>query len=256
MRNSTLFKKALGLGLVLKYIDIETSPMLLWGYGLFNQNFSIEQIEESGQITSICILKEGDKEVYSKGWDFSDGKGCDKDLLIESSNKLKDADIIIAQNGDSFDIKWLQWRLNGHSLESLKNLLTLDTLKMSKKVFRPPSHKLDFRSKEYGFGGKIDQTFKDIIAVAKGDKKKQELRIRYNVKDVVDMRKIFWRELDYYDLPAKVLNVLNRFVKETRPFCMKCAVRRQRRFEVSRKKIKHTFKHVCNNCGHMWSRKK
>lgn len=262
MRNSTLFKKAEDKGLRPGYYDIESSPHKLAGYALFNQNFSTEQILEPGKITSISFLKGHDKTPTTIGWDFNHatGRGCDKNLLIAFSKWVQDIDLLIGQNSDSFDWKWINWRLNVHDLPPIKNVsLSLDTLKLSRKVFRPPSHKLDYRSTVYGFGGKISQTMRQILAVMAGNEKEQAERMRYNAKDTLDTRKLFFRELDAYELPKKIENILLSYTKEERPFCMKCASQRQKRFDVERfrTKIKGTnryrFKFACLRCDAVWN---
>lgn len=249
MKNSELFKKAVKKGFKVLYIDIETSPHLLWGYGLHDQNFSTIQIKEPGKITSLAYMAENTKKCYSMEWDWlGDEGGDDSSMLEEFEPIVNEADLVIAQNGDGFDNKWLNWRMNVLSLKPIKNLLTLDTLKLSRKAFRPPSHKLDYRSRVYGLGGKIKQDMEDCIKVAEGDIVTQERRVRYNIKDVTDLRKIFIKELDYYILPKNILALLRLFIEGRKETCIHCAANHQRRFDVRKEKDKR----ICNNCDTEW----
>lgn len=262
MKNSILLKKAIKKGLKVGYVDGEMSPHLSWNYGYWDVNIKYDQIEVPTQITSVSFMLEGDKKPTTLGWDcdvgkFSDSpiasgiwmqKDKDRELLEYTVNALNGVDILIGQNHRAFDLKEFQWRLNVLDLPPLENLICIDTLKMSRKVFRPPSHKLDAKSIQYGRGGKIKQDMQDCIAVAKGDDKRQKVRMVYNAKDVTDTRYMFWKELDYYFLPKAITNMLLKFIKDEKPFCVNCKERRQKRFEV--KAVKDRWE--CLNCEHTW----
>lgn len=263
MRNSQLFKKAIAKGLKVAHTDIETAPELSWHYGSWDINIGFDQTEVPMQITSIGYMFEGDKKVTVKSWDYPSNNpygflvpNKDKKLLEEIVPVLNSADIVIGQNLDKFDVKKIQWRLNELKLPPLKNLITVDTLKMSRKVFSPPTHKLDFKSKCYGRGGKIKQDMRDCIDVAKGDPKKTTTRLIYNGKDVLDERHAMWREIDYWKLPASIVKMLMNYIKDPRPHCIKCAARRQKRFDVKRTKVGKEFKYQCINCDYTWRIKK
>ena len=262
MRNSTLLKTALKKGLTAANIDLETSPYLSWHYPMWDVNIGYDCIEVPMQVTSIGWLDLNTRELVVEGWEYPKDKlgilkkDKDRKLLTEAVEKLNKYDLLIGQNLDSYDIKVLNWRLNELDLPALKNIVTIDTLKMSKKVFRPPSHKLDYKSLTYGKGGKIPQTMQDCIAVAKGDSKKQALRMKYNGKDCLDADSMMWKEIDYWQLPKSMIKMLKEYVKEDKPFCVKCAARRQKRFEVNRVKIKHEFKYQCQNCDSIWKIKR
>ncbi len=262
MNNVELFKKAVEKGLKVGYVDIETSPILAWTYPLFKANIMHDAIELDTKITSIVTKKEGEKECKVYEWEDARGKLLkgknqellkmfymdDRKMLSSISADLNKFDIIIAQNGDNFDVKIIQWRLNQLNLPPLENIVTLDTLKLSRKSFRPSSHKLDYRSLVYKLGGKIKQDMQACISVAKGDAKTQVARIKYNIKDVNDLQKIFWKELNYYNFPAKILRILRQYVKLEKNFCIKCAHRHQRRYDIT--KTRSGFK--CQQCGYSW----
>ena len=257
LKNSTLFQKAIEKGLKVGYLDIETSPHLVWTYSVFKTFISCEQIEEEGKVTSVVILEEGNKKNEIFGWDFSKGIGSDKKLLQKVSKRIETFDLIIMQNGDRLDALILQDRLLKNKLAPLKGLITIDTLKLSRRSFKRPYHNLNYRSQVYGYGGKDKQTMKDCIDVAKGNERKQKTRIKYNVKDVIDMRKVFLRELDYYNLHQSTLNLLRDYIKEEKPYCVKCAARRHSRFKIkeefiSLKNKKRRKRMVCQSCGHHW----
>lgn len=259
MNNEKLLKEAIDKGLRVLFWDIETSPMEVWTYAI-GQNIAISpsQIEHESKITSIAYMFEGDKFPKYLEWEFKDGEGDDELMLKKFVSVLDTADIVVAQNGDRFDLTTFYWRLNELKLPPPENeIITLDTLKLSRRVFRSPSHKLDYRSKVYGFGGKIKQDMGDCIAVAKGDSKKQKERVRYNIKDVLDLRRLFWREINYYFIPKQIAKLLKNYIYEKRPFCKKCEVKRRKKYDVS--SVEKTDMHIqykCRNCDYKWKVRK
>jgi len=264
LKPSTLYKKAVEKGLRVAFLDIETSPYLVWTYPLRKAFIQTNQIEETLKVTSIVLLEEGREkpEVWSWDFDHSTMRGCDKKCLKKVVKRLEEIDVVVMQNGDAYDAKVLQERIMQNKLPAITNLITIDTLKLSRRSFRKASHSLDARSKDYNFGGKDKQTMQDCIDVAKGKGKKQESRIKYNIKDVIDTRKVFLREMDYYDFDLKTLNLFKSYLKETRIYCVKCAARRQKKFDIKiiniPKKNKRTGKvskckhYECINCLHIW----
>lgn len=266
MLNSTLFRKAIARGFKLAFHDIETSPPLVYTYPLgSNITVPAANIVVDKKITSIGYKFHGEKTVTLLEWDWLgplvihpdhvEGGGDDKQLLRDYSKVIIKAHIVVGQNGDSFDNKEINWRMNDHKLKAIMWPTSLDTYKLSKKTMRPTSHKLDYRSKNYGFGGKIKQDMDDCISVARGNLVAQRQRVRYNGKDVKDLEKIFWRELDAYTLPVSVIKMLKDFIRDERPFCMRCAGRHQKRYDVKRIKVKGQFRYKCDNCDYMWRKK-
>jgi DNA polymerase III epsilon subunit-like protein len=71
-------------------------------------------------------------------------RGEDKQLLKEFLEILNEADEIVGQNSDNFDVKWLRTRCLKHKLGMLPEYNQVDTYKLAKKYFRFNSNKLDY----------------------------------------------------------------------------------------------------------------
>lgn len=240
------------LKLKVLFIDIETSPILGWFYALGKTHIGDVQIEQDSMVTSISYMFEGEKKPHILTWDFKAKQGeKDKQMLIKIVEIMNSSDIIIGQNGDNFDLKTLQWRLNVLNLTPREEILTLDTLKLSRKSFRPPCHKQDYRSKKYGFGGKIPQDMTDCILVAKGDKARSSRRAVYNIKDVLDLRRIFWKELNYYiRLPSWFIGLLTG-IKSKCPDCGSLrSIRHGKRVSKSQGEQQRV---KCTECARVWT---
>lgn len=150
-------------GKILIY-DIETSYNIgkFWRCG-YNLNINPGDIIEERKIICISYKWLGEKEVYNLVWDKNQD---DKFLLEQFIEVLNEADMLVAHNGDRFDLKWIKTRALFHRLTMLVNYNQFDTLKVAKKKFVFNSNKLDYISKFLGYEGKIGTNMKlwdDII---------------------------------------------------------------------------------------------
>jgi len=140
-------------GRVLIY-DIETSPNIGWfwraGYKL---NISPENITKERAIICVSYKWLGEEEVYNLVWDKNQ---CDKFLIENFIVVMNEADMMVAHNGDRFDLKWIKTRALYHGIKGmLIDYKSLDTLKLAKKKFNFNSNRLDYIAKYLGFEGKI-----------------------------------------------------------------------------------------------------
>lgn len=88
-------------------VDIETSPALIWGYGLFNQNHGIAQIEREPDIIGWATRWETEPAKSTKWYDGPAINGYVDDLDI-LWDQLNEATHVEHYNGKSFDTKWIQ----------------------------------------------------------------------------------------------------------------------------------------------------
>lgn len=128
--------------------DIETAPITAYTWGLYDQNLGLNQIKTDWHLLAWAAKWYGesaDKVMYmdnSKSRNVQD----DKQLIIGLHNLLNNADIVIAQNGDKFDIKKFNARAVIHGLPPVRPFKSTDTLKESRKVFSFTSHSLEYMS--------------------------------------------------------------------------------------------------------------
>lgn len=126
--------------------DIETAPITSYTWGTRKQNISLNQIKKDWHLLAWAGLWYGDpksKVIYrdtSKQKDISD----DKKLVKELCDLLSQADIILTQNGDKFDVRKLNARAAIHKLPPYKKPKSTDTYKESKKVFGFTFHSLEY----------------------------------------------------------------------------------------------------------------
>ena len=88
-------------------LDIETAPLQVYNWSLWQDSTSVNQITEEWQILAACAKWLGKRPMY---FDRRDHK-TDAKLLAWIWGLLDEADIVVTQNGKSFDIKKINARL-------------------------------------------------------------------------------------------------------------------------------------------------
>jgi DNA polymerase elongation subunit (family B) len=176
-------------------LDIETSPMRGYIYGLFDQNISHKHIEKDWFIMSwACKFLDSDEIFYADSRDNEDVED-DKRICQQLRDLIASADIILGHNSDAFDIKKINARLIKHDIKPIPEMQTLDTLKIARRFFKFSSNKLDYIANYLGVGGKLhSQKFHGLdLSIAILNKNPEafiDLEI-YNKQDVVITEAVF-----------------------------------------------------------------
>lgn len=125
--------------------DSETAPNYGAVWGKWEQN--VLWWEKYGFI--LCIgykwwgERHGNVLALTDYPNYKVGKENDKQLLIDFSKLVQEADIFVYQNGDRFDLPTINARLAYHRLPPLQPRQTIDTLKIFRKHFKFPANNLD-----------------------------------------------------------------------------------------------------------------
>lgn len=126
-------------------LDIETLPMEAYVWGMWNQNPSLDMIKQHTTILSWSAKWMGapaDKVMYQDVRDEENVRN-DKNILEPLRSLLEEADCLITQNGVSFDVPKINYRLAVHKFKPYTKPKDIDTLKIAKKVFGFDSNKLE-----------------------------------------------------------------------------------------------------------------
>jgi len=173
-------------------LDIETSPMLLYSYELWQDNHSVGDIKEDWRLMSFACKWLHRKEVIQH--DLS--SHSEKQLLVLLSRAINSADIIVTQNGKKFDMKKISAKLVEYKLKPVKRCQQFDTLVESKKLYKFPSHSLEYMS------GKLNKKYKKLKhekfpgqelwkECMKGNPKAWAEMAKYNKYDVLATEELF-----------------------------------------------------------------
>lgn len=172
--------------------DIETAPITAYTWGLFDQNIGLNQIKSDWHLIAWAAKWYGDPASKTMYMDNRKSKNIqdDKKLVAGLSALLNEADIIITQNGEKFDMRKLSARAVINGLPPIKPCRSTDILKEGRKVFSFTSHKLEYVSE------KLNKKYKKLkhdeypgfelwSAILNGDKHAWEVMQTYTIHDVL-----------------------------------------------------------------------
>lgn len=231
-------------GKILIY-DLETSPNLGWFWRAgYKQNIQPNQILKERAIICVSYKWLGEDTVYNLSWDKNQ---CDKFLIEQFVEVLNEADLIVAHNGDNFDIKWFKTRALFHRIPTLPNYKQFDTLKIAKSKLYLNSNRLDYISKFLGFEGKI-QTTPDLWnkIVINNDRDAMIDMLEYCDEDVRQLEKVY-NELKYLDNPRIHAGVLNNKIKQTSPITGNVNIEHIKKITTNTGTVKHIMKDLDTN---------
>ena len=142
-------------------LDIETAPALVYTWGLFDQNVGINQIVKDGYILMWAAKWLGKAEIMCDSVNIH-GAPDTYDNKSEAAiakviwQLMDEADIVVAHNGDDFDLKWLNATFLKHHLPPVSSYKTVDTLKALRTSHRFLSNKLEFQGIKHQLGQKLN----------------------------------------------------------------------------------------------------
>ena len=230
--------------------DIESAPNLGFTWRKWEQNviaferewymlcFAYKWYGE----TKIRVTSLPDFKAYKK--DKEDDSGLVKELW-----KLFDeADIIVAHNGDAFDIKMANAKFVQHGLKAPSFYKTVETKKVARKYFRFNSNSLDDIAQRLGLGKKLEHTGFDLwLGCMNGVKSSWRLMCRYNKQDVELLDKVYTVLRPWMDNHPNS----NLYTGSTHN-CPVCGSKNTQRRGFSMTRVGKFQRHQCMDCS-AWS---
>jgi len=176
--------------------DIETSPLkaYIWATSVWNSNVN------EGQVLSEWFML-----TWSAKWLFDDkvmsnrltGKEAreenDYRIVKELWNLLNEADIVIAHNGDRFDVPNMNTRFIVNQLPPTAPYQTIDTVRIARKQFGFTHNNLNALARVFGFKVKLDTNFDLWKRCVDGDEKALQRMEIYNKHDVVLLEEVYMK---------------------------------------------------------------
>jgi hypothetical protein len=175
-------------------IDIETSPISAYVWGLTNQFISIGQIIEPTRMLCFAAKWLGDKGTMF--WsEHADGR----EAMVEAAHRLYDeADVVMHFNGKSFDSKHLNREFLTAGMAPPSPYKQVDLLLAARKNFRFPSNKLAYLSEALGLEGKTaHEGFSLWPKCMAGDAKAWKKMEKYNRRDVELLEELYEKLLPW-----------------------------------------------------------
>lgn len=178
------------------YIDIETSPLTTYTWGFYNDS-ALKIVEDWKILGAAYAWNDEDiKSIYPnkpEKW-AKDPEKQERKVLQVLWKLLDEADIVVAHNGDRFDIKKINARLLEQGFTPPSPYQTIDTYKVAKKHFGISVNKLDYIGEYLGFGNKLKTSGLDMwLNCIKGDKAAWKEMEEYNKRDVELLRNVYYK---------------------------------------------------------------
>lgn len=173
--------------------DIETSPLLVYAWGLGEQHLSIEQIHTDWRILSFSAKWVGEKELF-----YVDRRKTksEKPLLDALWKLLDSADIVLTQNGKSFDCKKVNAKFKEYDIPPPSPYKHIDTLQLARKHFGFTSNKLAYLTDKLCSAKKSShkkypglELWKECL---KGNEDAWNEMEKYNKQDVVALEELYY----------------------------------------------------------------
>jgi uncharacterized protein YprB with RNaseH-like and TPR domain len=162
-------------------LDIETTPMQVYAWGLWDQNISIDQIIKTTEMLCFGARWLDGKKVIFKSV-HHDGKEA---MLKELHALMDEADVLVGWNSAAFDHKHINREFLEAKMAPPSTTKDLDLMSIAKANFLFPSNKLDYVAQKLGVGAKVKHSgFSLWIKCMDGDAKAWAEMKKYQVQDV------------------------------------------------------------------------
>jgi DNA polymerase elongation subunit (family B) len=199
--------------------DIETSPMLSYHWGHWQQNIGLNQVVQN----SIMITWSA-KWLYSTKV-MSDKVTVDEIAVLDDARICKslydlvdEADIVVGHHGDKFDVPMINTRFIINGLPPYSPTNSIDTKKVASKTFRFSSNKLDALAGYFGFGGKIKTDFDLWRGCMEGNQASLDNMETYNIQDVKVLEEVYLKMRPYIKSHPNV----GLYLESDEPVCAAC----------------------------------
>jgi RNase_H superfamily len=144
------------------------------------------------KVEAVCVVD--NKALYKKN------PHSDLHVCTVLHKVLSEADIIIAHNGDWYDIKFTEARMLANGLPPLPPIQSIDTLKVARTRFLFNSNRLDYLGKFLRVGAKKHTSHGLWLRVLAGDTAALREIVAYNKQDVLLLERVFQKLRPYVRL--------------------------------------------------------
>jgi hypothetical protein len=193
-----------GSGPKMMSLDIETAPQKGYFWGRFNQNIGANQVIENSYMLSWAAKDFNGHDVefdslFINQDAYWEDPTDDKRIVKSMFEVLDEADIIIAHNGDNFDIKKIIARGVIHGLTPPSPFRKIDTLKIARRECKFDSNRLDELDNYLGVPGKDDTGGMQLwIDCMGGVPEAWEKMLKYNIQDIRVLEDVY-KKIRHYD---------------------------------------------------------
>jgi hypothetical protein len=192
-------------------LDIETSPNLVYTWGLFDQNVGLNQVVDTTRILCFAAQWIGDDTggypfgqkpkkgvvFYSEGTHHQTsavpaGKAPRRRMLEAAHQMIDEADVVLHYNGTTFDMPHLSREFLEAGMAPPSPYAQIDLYRVVKGQFKFQSKRLEHVSRQLGLAGKVDNGGFDLwTRVMAGEWSAWKEMEKYNRQDVTLLDELY-----------------------------------------------------------------
>ncbi len=231
-------------------IDIESAPIQSYHWRLWKENISIEQVQVDWSILSFGAKWLGDPKRKAFYFDTFDQKDIRDDSIVlhELWVLLNEADIVIAHNGQRFDLKKIRARMFTQGMRPFSPVRVIDTLQEAKKLFGFTSNKLAWLGKLLNAPKYKHSKFPGfelwVEFLNRNPAAQREMK-KYNLIDVEVLEQVYLRMRPWIEVHPNV-NVLD---SDSACECPKCGSSDMTKRGMRTTQVGTYQRYQCGDCG-------
>jgi len=231
-------------GMKVLILDIETSPIDAYTWGIWQQNVGLNQIKQSTRMLTWAAKWENSDEVYLGSESFQ----SHEDMVLEIYDLVNEADAIVGFNSQAFDMKHLNREFIEIGLSPPEKYKNIDLLRVVKTQFKFPSNKLDYVAGVLLGEHKLDTGGMSLwIECLNGNMDAWKRMEDYNIEDVLLTERL------YHHIQGWIPGHPNRALwveDQSEPICPNCGSDNIVRKGIERPARVNAYqRYKCNDCG-------
>lgn len=227
-------------------LDIETSPNIAYVWRFFKENVGAKQVVKNTEMLSFAAKWLGEQHIFYE--DVSEGN--EKQMLRKLLTLLDEADIVIAHNGDKFDLPHIQGRALVLGLKPPSPYKTIDTVRVARYEFNFPSNSLEYLSNVLDLpvkkgGHKKFPGFELWLGVLANNAEAWAEMKEYNVQDIIVLEHLYLKMQPWMKRHPNVAI----FEETNLILCPKCGGNHVQRRGYTFTNTGKYQRFQCNDCG-------
>lgn len=235
--------------------DIETFPILAHVWGLRLQNISLEQIEQDWSLMSFACKWLGHPEVFYLDNREQEDVRDDYSQCAALHELLNNCDMVIAHNGQRFDLPKIKARLAFHRMTPTPHVVVIDTLNLNRTAFGFTSQKLQYTAQHFASSQKDEHNefpgWKMWREVLNQNPRAFKACEKYNIQDIVSNEEMYLTLRGWYQGAPNMGPYLS--AEDGEHTCPGCGSTNVHTNGTRRTQVGIYQRYRCGDCG-QWSR--
>ncbi len=188
--------------------DIETTHNVVAVFRLYGEDYiNHDNLLQERYIVCAAWRWDGEKTIHAVSTlddqkRFKKNPHDDRHVIETLHGVLSEADIIVAHNGDKYDLKFYAARALAQGVPALPPIQSIDTLKVAKSRFLFNNNRLDYLGQLLGLGRKKATPRGLWLDVLRGDAKAIKTMVDYNKGDIELLESVYRKLLPFVKAPT------------------------------------------------------